>query len=248
MNNYCRSFQQLTIWSSILLMACTYSASMAEVTAADTSASHHDQPVVQPSHSSTQNTQASKQHADYFAQRESKSEPEPQSRPHASNPVVEQQPANHESEDHSQTDHQASASDEAQVSPTAQTRIALPTLSRDADPTETPAEPVLVAMAKPPAVAIPDASWQDTPTQDKQTSQTEPDNPWQQQQEQQQQQQKEDKRENKTQQEKQQNEQMSQDNAQQILDAFLQDERDTQEKVKKAQQQQQKRRKTDKQW
>ena len=69
-----------------------------------------------------------------------------------------------------------------------------------------------------------------------------------QQQEQQQQQQKEDKRENKTQQEKQQNEQMSQDNAQQILDAFLQDERDTQEKVKKAQRQQQERRKTDKQW
>ena len=69
-----------------------------------------------------------------------------------------------------------------------------------------------------------------------------------QQQNQQQQQQKEDKRENKTQQEKQQNEQMSQDNAQQILDAFLQDERDTQEKVKKAQRQQQERRKTDKQW
>ena len=41
---------------------------------------------------------------------------------------------------------------------------------------------------------------------------------------------------------------MSQDNAQQILDAFLQDERDTQEKVKKAQRQQQERRKTDKQW
>ena len=73
-------------------------------------------------------------------------------------------------------------------------------------------------------------------------------NQQQQQQEQQQQQQKEDKRENKTQQEKQQNEQMSQDNAQQILDAFLQDERDTQEKVKKAQRQQQERRKTDKQW
>ncbi len=70
----------------------------------------------------------------------------------------------------------------------------------------------------------------------------------QQQEQQQQQQQNEDKRENKTQQEKQQNEQMTQDNAQQILDAFLQDERDTQEKVKKAQQQQQKRRKTDKQW
>ncbi len=41
---------------------------------------------------------------------------------------------------------------------------------------------------------------------------------------------------------------MSKDNAQQMLDAFLQDEKDTQEKVKKAQQQQQQRRKIDKQW
>lgn len=41
---------------------------------------------------------------------------------------------------------------------------------------------------------------------------------------------------------------MSQDNAQQMLDAFLQDEKDTQEKVKKAQQQKQQRRKTEKQW
>ena len=81
-----------------------------------------------------------------------------------------------------------------------------------------------------------------------QQQQNQQQNQQQQQQQQQEQQQKEDKRENKTQQEKQQNEQMSQDNAQQILDAFLQDERDTQEKVKKAQQQQQKRRKTDKQW
>ena len=46
----------------------------------------------------------------------------------------------------------------------------------------------------------------------------------------------------------QQNEQMSQDNAQQMLDAFLQDEKNTQEKVKKAQAQQQQRRKTDKEW
>ena len=107
MNNHYRSFQQLTIWSSILFMACTYSASMAEVTAADTSASHHDQPA-QSSYSSTQNTHASKQHTDYSAQRESKSGPEPESQPHASNLVVEQ-PASQESEDHSQTDHQASA-------------------------------------------------------------------------------------------------------------------------------------------
>lgn len=65
---------------------------------------------------------------------------------------------------------------------------------------------------------------------------------------QQQQQKPDDQKQNKTQEEQQQNEQMSQDNAQQMLDAFLQDEKDTQEKVKKAQQQQQQRRKTEKQW
>lgn len=66
--------------------------------------------------------------------------------------------------------------------------------------------------------------------------------------EQNQDQQQDDQQENKTQEEQQQNEQMSQDNAQQILDAFLQDEKDTQEKVKQAQAKQQERRKTDKQW
>lgn len=56
-------------------------------------------------------------------------------------------------------------------------------------------------------------------------------------------------KQNKTQEEQQQQqEQMSQDNAQQMLDAFLQDEKDTQEKVKKAQMQQQQRRKSDKEW
>lgn len=65
---------------------------------------------------------------------------------------------------------------------------------------------------------------------------------------QQQQQQEQEDKEEKTQEQQQQNEQMSQDNAQQILDAFLQDEKDTQEKVKQAQQQQQQRRKTDKEW
>lgn len=66
-------------------------------------------------------------------------------------------------------------------------------------------------------------------------------------QQEQQQQQPDDQKQNKTQEEQQQNEQMSQDNVQQMLDAFLQDEKDTQEKVKKAQRQQQ-RRKTEKQW
>ena len=62
------------------------------------------------------------------------------------------------------------------------------------------------------------------------------------------QQQPDDQKENKTQEEPQPNEQMSRDNAQQILDAFLQDEKDTQEKVRQAQEQQRERRRTDRQW
>jgi tetratricopeptide (TPR) repeat protein len=68
------------------------------------------------------------------------------------------------------------------------------------------------------------------------------------QQQQQQQQQNNDNKQNKTEQQKQQNEQMSKDNAQQMLDAFLQDEKDTQEKVRKAQAQQQRNRHIEKQW
>lgn len=84
----------------------------------------------------------------------------------------------------------------------------------------------------------------DNQDQDKQENQDNKDD----QQQQQQQQQQDDKKEDKTQEQQQQNEQMSQDNAQQMLDAFLQDEKDTQEKVKKAQAQQRQRRKTDKEW
>jgi Ca-activated chloride channel family protein len=65
---------------------------------------------------------------------------------------------------------------------------------------------------------------------------------------QQQQPQQQDQKDNKTQEEQQPNEQMSRDNAQQILDAFLQDEKETQEKVKKAQAEQQQRRRTEKEW
>lgn len=86
---------------------------------------------------------------------------------------------------------------------------------------------------------------QDQQNEDKKEDQENKDD---QQQQDQQQQQQDDQKENKTQQEQQQNEQMSQDNAQQMLDAFLQDEKNTQEKVKKAQAQQQQRRKTDKEW
>ena len=68
------------------------------------------------------------------------------------------------------------------------------------------------------------------------------------QQQQQQQQPQDDQKQDKTQEQQQSNEQMSKDNAQQMLDAFLQDEKDTQEKVKKAQMQQQQRRKTEKEW
>jgi Ca-activated chloride channel family protein len=60
-------------------------------------------------------------------------------------------------------------------------------------------------------------------------------------------QQQDDQKEDKTQEEQQSNEQMSRDNAQQLLDAFLQDEKDTQEKVKKMQAEQQRRR-TEKEW
>jgi len=66
--------------------------------------------------------------------------------------------------------------------------------------------------------------------------------------EQQQDQQENKEQEQKTQEEQQQNEQMSPENAQQMLDAFLQDEKDTQEKVKKIQMQQQESRKKEKQW
>jgi len=85
---------------------------------------------------------------------------------------------------------------------------------------------------------------QDDQNQDKQENEDKKDD----QQQDQQQQQPDDQKEDKTQEQQQQNEQMSQDNAQQMLDAFLQDEKDTQEKVKKAQMQQQQRRRTDKEW
>jgi tetratricopeptide (TPR) repeat protein len=79
---------------------------------------------------------------------------------------------------------------------------------------------------------------QDQEQQDQEQNQDQQDQQQQQQQDQ----------EQKTQEQQQPNEQMSQDNAQQILDAFLQDEKDTQEKVKQAQAKQQERRRTDKQW
>lgn len=85
--------------------------------------------------------------------------------------------------------------------------------------------------------------------QDKNEDKKENEDKQDQQQQQDQQQNKDDnKKQDKTQEQPQQNEQMSQDNAQQMLDAFLQDEKDTQEKVKKAQAQQQQRRRIDKQW
>ena len=66
-------------------------------------------------------------------------------------------------------------------------------------------------------------------------------------QQQQQQQQQNNKQENKEQQQQQQTN-MSQENAQQILDAMQQDERNTQEKVRKAMMEQRKKRRTDKEW
>jgi tetratricopeptide (TPR) repeat protein len=90
-----------------------------------------------------------------------------------------------------------------------------------------------------------DQDQQDQQDQEQQQDQNQDQQDQQQQDQQDQQQQNE---QQKTQEEPQQNEQMSRDNAQQILDAFLQDEKDTQEKVRKAQMQQQQSRKKEKQW
>ena len=60
--------------------------------------------------------------------------------------------------------------------------------------------------------------------------------------------QKDNQQQNNPQQQQPQQSQMSKENAQQILDAIQQDERDTQEKVQRALMQQQKRKKTDKEW
>lgn len=60
--------------------------------------------------------------------------------------------------------------------------------------------------------------------------------------------QKDNKQQENPQQQQPQQSQMSKENAQQILDAIQQDERDTQEKVQRALMQQQKRKKTDKEW
>ena len=60
--------------------------------------------------------------------------------------------------------------------------------------------------------------------------------------------QKDNQQQNNPQQQQPQQSQMSRENAQQILDAIQQDERDTQEKVQRALMQQQKRKKTDKEW
>jgi Na+/phosphate symporter len=69
-----------------------------------------------------------------------------------------------------------------------------------------------------------------------------------QEQDQNQDQQQDQKQDQKEQEQQQQNEQISRENAQQMLDAFLQDERETQEKVRQAQMLQQESRKREKQW
>jgi len=88
----------------------------------------------------------------------------------------------------------------------------------------------------------------DDQSQDQENQEQEQDQNKDKDQQQDQQQNQDNQQENKPQEEEQPNEQMSQDNAQQILDAFLQDEKDTQEKVKKAQMEQRQRRRTEKEW
>ena len=98
MSNSCRSFQppKLTVWGSILLMACTYSVSMAEVTEADMPESNFDQPA-QPVYLEIKDTPPPDQGESYPAQAESK--PEPEAQPQApQDPVADQQPATHEPE------------------------------------------------------------------------------------------------------------------------------------------------------
>ena len=98
MSNSCRSFQppKLTVWGSVLLMACTYSVSMAEVTEADMPESNFDQPA-QPVYLEIKDTPPPDQGESYPAQAESK--PEPEAQPQApQDPVADQQPATHEPE------------------------------------------------------------------------------------------------------------------------------------------------------
>ena|GEM_PF-720387 len=160
MNSNCRSFQptKLTAWGSILLMACTYSVARAEVTEADMPETNFDQPA-QPVYLETKDTPPPDQGENYPAQAESKPEPQPET---PQDPAAEQQPATEAKDDtsSSQTGHvetltpiDTNINNQEQVFSTAQTKMALPTLSRDTDLTEIPAKPMpapmLVAMAEP---------------------------------------------------------------------------------------------------
>lgn len=89
---------------------------------------------------------------------------------------------------------------------------------------------------------------QDQQNQDKNKDQQDQNKDQQKDQKQNQQDQKDNKQQDNPQQQQPQQSQMSKENAQQILDAIQQDERDTQEKVQRALMQQQKRKKTDKEW
>jgi Ca-activated chloride channel family protein len=84
--------------------------------------------------------------------------------------------------------------------------------------------------------------------QDQQQQQQQDQQQSQQQQDQQQSQQQQDQQQAQQQQAQESDEQMSRENAQQILDAFLQDEKDTQEKVRRLKQQTHSSRRPDKQW
>ena len=98
MNSNCRSFQptKLAVWGSILLMACTYSVSMAEVTEADMPEANFDQPA-QPTYLETKDTQPPDQSENYPTQAESK--PKPESQPETpQEPGTDQPPATHEPE------------------------------------------------------------------------------------------------------------------------------------------------------
>ena len=95
MNSNCRSFQptKLTVWGSILLMACTYSVAMAEITRASTLETNLNQ----PGYLETKDTPPPDQGENYPTQAESK--PKPESQPETpQEPGTDQPPATHEPE------------------------------------------------------------------------------------------------------------------------------------------------------
>jgi len=180
-------------------MACTYSVAMAEVTRASTLETNLNQ----PGYLETKDTPPPDQGENYPTQAESKPEPQPETPqdPGTDQPPATHEPEAKDDTYSPQTDHvetltpvevntnliqgvnapdghraEVSApSDEEQVYATAQTKMALPTLSRDTDlaeeaPAEPVAAPILVAMAEQPAAVTPGTMQQNMLNSNKQAT------------------------------------------------------------------------------